>query len=89
MSGEGGVDLSSVIEPLQSYLLCGDLANNFFTNPESFAGCVELVDNFGDQAIRAGYDPWESVDFHGRVDIVEGLSKSYKAIRVANDMDTS
>ena len=89
MSGVESVDFSSVIEPLQSYFLCGDLANNFSTDPESIARCVELVDSFGDQALRAGYDPWEAVDFHGRADIVEGLSKSYKAVRVASDVDTS
>ena len=50
---------------------------------------VELVDNFGDQALRAGYNPWESVDFHGRAGIVEELSKGYKAVRVASDVNTS
>ena len=89
MSGEKTVDLSLLIEPLQSYLLCGDLANNFLTDPESIASCVELVDIFGDQALRAGYNPWDSVDFHGRAGIVEGLSKSYKAVPVASDVDTS
>ena len=89
MSGVETVDLSSVVEPLQSYLLCGELTNNFFTDPESIAWCVELVDKFGDQALRAGYEPWESVDFHGRADIVEGLSKSHEAVRVASDVDTS
>ena len=89
MGGTETVDLSSVIEPLQSYLLCGELTNNFFTDPESIARCVELVDNFGDQALRAEYNPWENVDFHGRDVIVEGLSKAYKAVRVASDVDTS
>ena len=89
MSGVENVDLSSVIEPLESYLLCGELVNNFFTDPESIAKCVELVDNFGDQALRAEYNPWDSVDFHGRAGIVEGLSKSYKAVRVASDVDSS
>ena len=50
---------------------------------------MELVDIFGDQALRAGYDPWESVDFHERADVLEGLSKSYKDVRVASDLDTS
>ena len=89
MNGVENVDLSSVEEPLQSYLLCGEVVNNFFTDPESIARCVELVDNFGDQALRAEYNPWDSVDFHGRVGIVEGLSKSYKAVRVASVVDTS
>ena len=89
MSGVGNVDLSSVIEPLQSYLLCGELVNNFFTDPESIIRCVELVDKFGDQVLQANYNPWDTVDFHGRNGIVEGLSKAYKAVRVASDVDTS
>ena len=88
MSGAGTVDLPLVIEPLQSYLLCDELANNFFTDPESIARCVEQVDNFGDQVLRAEYNPWDSVDFHGTAGNVEGLSKSYKAVRVASDVDT-
>ena len=89
MSGVEKVDLSSVIEPLQSYLLCGELLNKFFTDPESIARCVELVDNFGDQALQADYNPWDNVDFHGRAGIVVGLSKAYKAVCVASDVDTS
>ena len=57
ISGVESVDLSSVIEPLQCFSLCGDLANTFFTDSESIARCVELIKNFGDQALRAGYDP--------------------------------
>ena len=49
--------------------------DNFFTDPESIAKCVELVDKFEDQGFRLGCDPWETVDFHGRVDIVQELSK--------------
>ena len=88
MGGMESVDLSSEIEPLQSCLLCGDLANNFFTDPKSIARCVEWVDNFGDQALRADYNPWDCVDFHRRAGIVEGLLKAYKAVRVASDVDT-
>ena len=70
MSGFESVDLSSVIEPLQSYLFCGELANNFITDPDSIGRCVELVDNFGNRALRGGYNPWDSVDFNGRACIV-------------------
>ena len=51
--------------------------------------CVELVDNFGDQAHQAGYDPRESVNFRGRVDTVQELSKSYKTALVASDVEIS
>ena len=89
MSGMESVDLSLVIEPLQSYLLCGKLTNNFFTDPDSVARCVELLDSFGDRDLQADYNPWDSVDFHGRAGIVEGLSKAYKAVQVASDVNTS
>ena len=88
-SGMESVDLSLVIGPLQSYLLCGELTNNFFTDPDSVARCVELLDGFGDQALQANYNPWDSDDSHGRAGIVEGLSKAYKTVRVASDVDTS
>ena len=88
-SGVDSVDLSSVIEYLQCFLIYGDLANIFFTDPESIARCVELVDNFGDQALRADYNPWDSVDLHGRSGIVEALSKAYKAFRIASDVNTT
>ena len=57
MGAVESVDLASVIQPLQCYLLCGELANIFFTDLESISRCVELVDNFGDQALRAEYNP--------------------------------
>ena len=89
MSGLESINLSVVIEPLQSCLLCGELTNNFSTDSDSVARCLELLDSFGDQALQADYNPWDSVDFHGRAGIVEGLSKTYKAVRVASDVDTS
>ena len=89
MSGMESVDLSLMIEPLQSYLLCGELTSNFFTDPDSVARCVELLDGFGDQALQAIFNPWDSVTFHGRAGIVKGLSKAYKAVRVASDVDSS
>ena len=89
MSGMESIDLSLLIEPLQKYLLCGELTNSFFTDPDSVARCVELLDGFGDHALQADYNPWDNVDFHGRAGIVEGLSKAYKAVRVASEEDTS
>ena len=89
MSGLETVNFSSVNEPLQSDLLCGELANNFFADPESVARCAELVNDFGDRALRARYDPGESVHFQGKAGIVEELSKSYKAVRVTSEVDTN
>ena len=89
MSGVESVDLSSAFGPLQSYLLCGESANNSFTDPKSTERCVKPVDNFGDQAFRADYNPWKSVDFRARAGIVEEKPKSYIAVRVTSDVDTS
>ena len=82
-------DLSTVTEPLQSFLLCGELANTSFTDPESIAFCVKLVDTFGEHALRARYDPWEIVNIHERAKIVQESSKSNKVVRVASDVDAS
>ena len=50
---------------------------------------MELVENSGDQPNQLGYDPWQSDDFHGRNDIVQDLSNSYKALPVASVVDSS
>ena len=89
MRGTKTVDLSSLIEPLQSYLPCGELVINFFADPEPIVRCVKLVENFGDQVLRARYGQWDSIKFHGRAVIVQEFSKSYKAVPAANDVDTS
>ena len=70
-------------------MLFTELHKNFFTKPESIAICVELVGTFEEHALLLGYEPWESVDFHGRRDFVQQLSKSYKTVRVAADVDSS
>ena len=59
------VDLSDIIEPLQSYLLSRSAEQNNFTSAKSFSSCVELLDEFSDKATQPYYDPWRSVDFHG------------------------
>ena len=63
--GVTSVDLSSIVEPLQGYLLISDAEGNFFTDPGSISSCMELLETFGDSALQRGYDPWESVDCHG------------------------
>ena len=83
------VDLPSVIEPIQGYLLSGDTEGNFFTDPGSISSCVELLETFSDSAFQCGYKPWESVDVHGYEKIRSELEKSYKAVRVASDVESS
>ena len=80
------IDMSDVIESLQSYLLGSSGEQNIFTNVESISSCVELLDEFGDRAVQPCYDPWASVDFHGKSQIY--LTKAYKNVRVASNVET-
>ena len=82
------VDLSDIIEPLQSYLLGSSAEQNIFTSAESVSSCAELFDEFGDRAIRASCDPWASVDFHGKSQIYADLMKAYKNVRIASNVET-
>ena len=82
-------DLLSVVEPIQGYLLNGDAEGNFFTDPGSISSCMELLETFSDSALHCGYNPWESVDVHGYEKIRADLERSYKAVRVASDVESS
>ena len=82
------VDLSDIIEPLQSYLLGSSAEQNIFTNAESISSCVELLDEFGDKAIQPCFDAWASVDFHSMSQIYAHLTKVYKKVRVASNVET-
>ena len=83
------VDLSSVVEPLQDYLLSSDAEGNFFTDPASISSCMELLETFKDSAPQCDYNPWESVNVHGYEKIWAELEKLYKAERVASDVESS
>ena len=83
------IDLSSVIEPIQGYLLNGDAEGNFFTDPGSVSSCMELLETISDSALQCDYNPWESVNAHGNKRIRAELEKSYKAVRVASDVEFS
>ena len=87
--GVTSVDLSAILEPLQGYLLSSDAEGNFFTVPESISLCMELLETFGDSALQGGYNPWEFVDCHGYEKIRTELEKSYKAVRIASDVQSS
>ena len=49
------VDLSSVIDPIQGYLLSGDTEGNFVTDPGSISSGMELLEPFSDSALQCGY----------------------------------
>ena len=87
--GVTSVDLSSVVEAKQGYLLSGDSEGNFFTDAGSVSSCMELLQTFSDRAPQCDYNPWESVDAHGYENIRAELEKSYKAVRVASDVESS
>ena len=88
-AGVTSVDLSSIIEPLQGYLLSSDAEGNFFTDPGSISSCMELLETFGDSALQCGYNPWEFFGVHGYEKIRTELEKSYKAVRIASDVESS
>ena len=50
---------------------------------------MELLETFSDSALQCGNNPWESVDVHGYEKIRAELEKSYKAVRVASDVESS
>ena len=81
------VDLSDVIEPLQCYLLTCSAEQNIFVSAESISSCVEMLAEFGDRALQPSYDPWASVNFHGRGKIHADLTKAYKDVRVAANVE--
>ena len=83
------VDMLSLVEPIQGYLLNGDAEGNFSTDPGSISSCMELLETFSDSAFQCGYNPWESVDVLGYEKIRAELEKSYKAVRVASDVESS
>ena len=87
--GVTSIDLSSIIEAIQGYLLSDDSEGNFFTDPESISSCMELLETFSDRALQSDYNPWESVDAHGYEKIRAELEKSFKAVRVASDVESS
>ena len=83
------VDLSSVVEAIQGYLLSSDAEGNFFTDPASTSSCMELLETFGDSVLQCDYNPCESVNVHEYEKIRAELEKSYKAVRVASDVEFS
>ena len=76
-----------MIEPLQSYLLGSSLEQNIFASAECISSCVEMLAKFGDRALQPSYDPWATVNFHGRGKIYADLTKAYKDVRIAANVE--
>ena len=83
------IDLADVIQPLQSYLLTCSAEQDNFSSADSVSSCVEMLAEFGDKAVQPSYDPWASVDFHGRSKIHSGMTKTYKDVRVFTTVGTN
>ena len=82
------VDLADVIEPLQWYLLTCNADQIISVSVDSISSCDEMLAEFGDTALQPPYDPWASVDFHGRAKIHADLTKTYKDVRIAVNVET-
>ena len=50
---------------------------------------MEFLETFSDSALHCDYNPWESVNAHEYEKIRAELEKSYKAVRVASDVESS
>ena len=83
------MQLSTLMERLQSYLLSSQLDSKMPADPEYIARCVELVYDFGDLSLERGFDPWQSVNFMEAV-ILSGIcpwSKKMYELLVTCDVD--
>ena len=69
--------------------MSSDAEGNFFIDPASISSCMELLETFSDSAPQCDYNPWESVIVLGYEKIRAELEKSYKAVRVASDVESS
>ena len=81
------VGLADVIEPLQCCLLTCSADQNILVSAGSISSCVEMLAEFRDKALQPSYDPWTSVDFHGRAKIHADFTKTYKDVRIAANVE--
>ena len=81
------IDLAYVIESLQSYLLTCSADQNIFVSADSLSSCVEMLTEFGVKALQPPFDPWAIVDSHGRAKIHVDLTKAYKDVRIAANVE--
>ena len=81
-------DLLVFIEPLQSYSLSSSAEQNISTSAESISSCDELLDEFAGTASQPCSDPWASVVFHDKSQIYADLTKAYKKVWPASNVET-
>ena len=84
------VVLSDIIVSLMSYLLSSSNSEqNIFTSAESISSCVDFLDAFAEKALHPCCDLWPSMDFHDKSQIYADLTKAYKNVRLASNVETS
>ena len=89
--GTTNVNLSCNNEPLQGYPLSSDPKGNFFTDPVSIDGCLAFLESFCDKVLQIDYNTWihnNIVDFYDYGKLHSELTKQYKAVKIANDVET-
>ena len=53
-----------------------------------FPHALNCSGGFGDRALQPSFDTWASVDFHGCATIHTDLTKAYKDVRIAANVET-
>ena len=79
------VDISDNIEHLQSII--AEQIN--FTSAESISSCVRSLHELADKAIRPRCDLWPKVIFYDKSKLYADLTKAYKNVRLASNVETS
>ena len=80
------VDLSDIIEHLQSYFMSGNAEQNIFPSAESIPSCADFLDEFADEAVQPCYDRWSSGDFHDNSQVYVDLTKSDKNVKLVSNV---
>ena len=68
-------------------MLTSSADQNVFVSTDSISSCVEMLVEFGDKSLQPSFDPWASVDFHGRAKFNADLTKAYKDVSIAANIE--
>ena len=78
-----------IIEPLPGYLFSNGSKRKFITDPDSIDGCLSFLEGFCDKALQTDYNVWSFVNFDDYEKIYSEWTKSYKAVKIASDVESS
>ena len=79
-----GPDLSKIIKPVESDLLCNNSESCSFTEATSITECLEVLESFAGTALEPGYDSCSYSDLSVKDKIPKELVTSYKKTRPAS-----